>query len=45
MAVTAVNAPPRLAALPNGKCIGHPSNDPARIVIVTCDDIIKASSE
>lgn len=33
------------AELPAGKCFGHPSNDLTRNVIVTCDDIPKASKE
>jgi hypothetical protein len=47
---TAQLAPAMVAAPPpvqlrDGECIGHPPNDPTRIVFVSCDDILKASKE
>jgi hypothetical protein len=36
---------PSPVQLREGECIGHPPNDPTRIVFVTCDDISKASKE
>ena len=44
-AAPTIIVPTAPVALPDGQCVGHPSNDPTRTVIVTCDDIPKASKE